>query len=181
MGTLPDIFYEDLSCLLSIRSVNGDCGPTGPDAPLGRGVAQAIEAFLAIGRRMGFHTVNLDGYAGYVQWGDTGPVVAILTHLDTVPAGGEWAAPPFALTRREGKLYGRGVCDDKGPALVSLYAMQALRDCAIVAHVHDEVILEADPSMSLEAVCERMGRTPPWAQGLLLRADGYATPFYKKD
>ena len=61
------------------------------------------------------------------------------------------------------------------------YAMQALRDCAIVAHVHDEVIIEADPSMSLEAVCERMGRTPPWAQGLLLRADGYATPFYKKD
>ena len=61
------------------------------------------------------------------------------------------------------------------------YAMQALRDCAIVAHVHDEVILEADPGMSLEAVCERMGRTPPWVQGLLLRADGYATPFYKKD
>lgn len=61
------------------------------------------------------------------------------------------------------------------------YAMQALRDCAIVAHVHDEVILEADPGMSLEAMCERMGRTPPWAQGLLLRADGYATPFYKKD
>lgn len=61
------------------------------------------------------------------------------------------------------------------------HAMQALRDCAIVAHVHDEVIIEADPGMSLEAVCERMGRTPPWAQGLLLRADGYATPFYKKD
>ena len=61
------------------------------------------------------------------------------------------------------------------------HAMQALRDCAIVAHVHDEVIIEADPSMSLEAVCERMGRTPPWAQCLLLRADGYATPFYKKD
>lgn len=61
------------------------------------------------------------------------------------------------------------------------YAMQALRDCAIVAHVHDEVIIEADPGMSLETVCERMGRTPPWAQGLLLRADGYATPFYKKD
>lgn len=61
------------------------------------------------------------------------------------------------------------------------HAMQALRDCAIVAHVHDEVILEADPGMSLETVCERMGRTPPWAQGLLLRADGYATPFYKKD
>ena len=48
-------------------------------------------------------------------------------------------------------------------------------------HIHDEVVIEADPSMSLDAVCEQMGRTPPWAKGLLLRADGYATPFYKKD
>ena len=61
------------------------------------------------------------------------------------------------------------------------HAMQELRDCAIVAHVHDEVILEADPDMSLEAVCERMGRTPSWARGLVLRADGYAAPFYKKE
>ena len=61
------------------------------------------------------------------------------------------------------------------------YAMQTLRCCSIVAHVHDEVILEATPGMSLEAVCEQMARTPPWAQGLQLRADGYATDFYKKD
>lgn len=61
------------------------------------------------------------------------------------------------------------------------YAMQTLRCCSIVAHVHDELIIEADPRMSLEAVCEQMGRTPPCAQGLQLRADGYATDFYKKD
>ena len=61
------------------------------------------------------------------------------------------------------------------------YAMQTLRCCSIVAHVHDELIIEADPRMSLEAVCEQMGRTPPWAPGLQLRADGYATDFYKKD
>lgn len=60
-------------------------------------------------------------------------------------------------------------------------AMQTLRCCSIVAHVHDELIIEADPRMSLEAVCEQMGRTPPWAPGLQLRADGYATDFYKKD
>jgi len=60
-------------------------------------------------------------------------------------------------------------------------AMQTLRHCSIVMHVHDEIIIEADPRMSLEAVCEQMGRTPPWAKGLLLRADGYETDFYKKD
>ena len=61
------------------------------------------------------------------------------------------------------------------------YAMQTLKNCAIVAHVHDEVIIEADKRMSVEAVCEQMGRTPPWAKGLALRADGYSCSFYQKD
>ena len=61
------------------------------------------------------------------------------------------------------------------------YAMQTLKNCAIVATVHDEIIIEADKRMSVEAVCEQMGRTPPWAKGLLLRADGYSCSFYQKD
>ena len=61
------------------------------------------------------------------------------------------------------------------------YAMRTLRNCSIVAHVHDEIIIEADRRMSLPAVCEQMGRTPPWAKGLLLRADGYECTFYQKD
>ena len=82
------------------------------------------------------------------------------------------------------------------------YAMNTLRCCSIVMHIHDEVVIEADPRMSLQAVCDQMGRTPPWAKGcgspvetsavgrstdragrreLQLRADGYETQFYKKD
>lgn len=61
------------------------------------------------------------------------------------------------------------------------YVMRTLGCCSIVMHVHDEIVIEADPCMSLEAVCEQMGRTPPWAPGLLLRADGYECNFYKKD
>ena len=61
------------------------------------------------------------------------------------------------------------------------YAMKTLRCCSIVMHIHDEVVIEADPRMSMEAVCDQMGRTPPWAKGLQLRADGYETEFYRKD
>ena len=61
------------------------------------------------------------------------------------------------------------------------YAMRTLRCCSIVMHIHDEVVIEADRRMSLTAVCDQMGRTPPWASGLQLRADGYETDFYKKD
>lgn len=60
------------------------------------------------------------------------------------------------------------------------YAIKTLRCCSIVMHIHDEVVIEASPDMSLQAVCDQMGRTPPWAKGLQLRADGYETDFYKK-
>lgn len=80
--------------------------------------------------------------------------------------------------------YGPKFCENAIQTIardILMYAMQTLRNCSIVAHVHDELIIEADRRMSLSAVCEQMGRTPPWAKGLLLRADGYECDFYKKD
>lgn len=80
--------------------------------------------------------------------------------------------------------YGPKFCENITQAIardILMYAMQTLRNCNIVAHVHDEVIIECRKDMSLDAVCEQMGRTPPWAKGLLLRADGYECQFYKKD
>ena len=61
------------------------------------------------------------------------------------------------------------------------YAIKTLRHCFIVAHVHDELIIECPIDVSLKAICDQMGRTPPWIEGLCLRADGYETMFYKKD
>ena len=61
------------------------------------------------------------------------------------------------------------------------YAMKTLRCCNIVMHIHDELVIEVDRGVSLQAVCEQMSRTPPWAEGLQLRADGYECDFYKKD
>ena len=64
---------------------------------------------------------------------------------------------------------------------ILVFAMQTLRCCSIVAHVHDELIIECDRNASLDSVCRQMGRVPPWADGLLLQADGYECDFYKKD
>lgn len=61
------------------------------------------------------------------------------------------------------------------------YAMQTLRCCAIVGHVHDELIIECEKNVNVDAICEQMSRTPPWAEGLILRADGYECQFYQKD
>lgn len=64
---------------------------------------------------------------------------------------------------------------------VLAYAMGTLKDCEIVMHIHDEVVIEANRDLPLQTICERMGRTPPWAKGLMLRADGYECEFYRKD
>lgn len=61
------------------------------------------------------------------------------------------------------------------------YAMRTLSHCRICAHVHDELIIECSQGVSLDVICEQMGRTPPWVEGLVLMADGYEIPFYKKD
>ena len=61
------------------------------------------------------------------------------------------------------------------------YAMRTLSHCFITMHIHDELVIEASPGVDLKVLCEQMGRTPPWADGLKLRADGYETMFYKKD
>ena len=60
-------------------------------------------------------------------------------------------------------------------------AMQTLSHCFICGHVHDELIIECSKDVSLDAICQQMGRTPSWATGLVMRADGYETEFYKKD
>lgn len=79
--------------------------------------------------------------------------------------------------------YGPKFCENVVQAIsrdILCYAMQTLRCARIVAHVHDELIVECDPAVSLEAVCAQMSRTPPWAPGLLLRADGDEMRYYQK-
>lgn len=64
---------------------------------------------------------------------------------------------------------------------ILMYAIRTLSHCFICGHVHDELIIECSKDVSLDVICEQMGRTPPWIPGILLRADGYETEFYKKD
>ena len=87
----------------------------------------ALQAFLSCAAAMGFETRNYDNYVGEVLFGEGEPF-AILAHLDVVPAGSGWTHAPFGGEIENGKLYGRGAMDDKGPAVVCLYALKALKD-----------------------------------------------------
>ena len=98
-------------------------------APFGKGAAEALNYFLNLAQSFGFETKNYEGYAGEVIFGE-GEEFAILAHLDVVPAGGGWTHDPFGgeIDYKNQKIWGRGAMDDKGPAVISLYALKALKD-----------------------------------------------------
>lgn len=121
-----DSFLQDLKKVISIKSINANCGEITEKAPLGEGINEAIEAFCEIGRRMGFKAKNLDGYCGYIEMGEGEKMVGIIAHTDTVETGEGWDYDALSCTVTEDGVYGRGVADDKGPALLSLYAMKEI-------------------------------------------------------
>ncbi|MBB6063028.1 succinyl-diaminopimelate desuccinylase [Thermosipho japonicus] len=118
-----DEILENLEKLIEIKSV---MGPASQDAPFGVGPAMALSEALKISKKLGFETKNIDFYAGHVTFGNTGKLYGILGHLDVVPEGDleKWETDPYKLVIRDGKMFGRGVSDDKGPTIGALYALK---------------------------------------------------------
>ena len=113
---------QDIDTLVRIPSVE-DLTAASPDAPYGAQPAQALDAALAIAQRLGLDAHNCEGRIGYADLhGDSDTQIAIIGHVDVVPAGPGWAFPPFEVTRKDGYLVGRGVADDKGPTVVAMHA-----------------------------------------------------------
>lgn len=99
---------------------------------------------LSLCRSFGFRTKNADYRYGYAEIGEGEELIGILAHLDTVPAGEGWNYPPFAGTLADGQLYGRGVEDDKGPAIACVYAMRDLLESGVPLRKRIRLILGQD-------------------------------------
>lgn len=131
-----------LASLVRIPSVRGEAED---GCPFGREPARALEKFLEIAKDMGFTVKNHENYVGTIDYYPDGePTLGILCHLDVVPVGEGWNTPPFELTVSNGYLYGRGVMDDKGPAVSVLYAMYALKKSGVRLSQNVRFIVGAD-------------------------------------
>ena len=114
---------------MRIDSVKGEAKP---DAPYGEGPKAALMDALALGERLGFKTGCADNRVGWVEYGEGEEMVGVLGHLDVVPVGDDgWTYPPFGAEIHDGKLWGRGVLDDKGPIIGSIFALKAIRDLGL--------------------------------------------------
>lgn len=113
---------SDIASLVACPSVADDSAAE-PGAPFGRSVRDALDCSLGIAERLGYEVTDDDGYVGIADIpGEREEHLATIAHVDVVPAGPGWNTDPFSMERREGWLLGRGVIDDKGPAVLSLYA-----------------------------------------------------------
>ena len=118
---------ESLQELIRIRSVGEEAGAH----PFGDGPHACLMACLALGERLGFRTARPDDMAGDVEYGSGEEMVAVLGHLDVVPEGDGWNYPPYGAVIDNGRLYGRGAVDDKGPTVAALYALRAIADSGV--------------------------------------------------
>ena len=101
------------------------------DYPFGKECANALNYFLKLANKLGFKTKNVNGYCGWVEFGEGKDLIGIVGHLDVVPANeNDWIHAPFIPTISDNKIYGRGAIDDKGPVIASLYAMKSVMDYA---------------------------------------------------
>lgn len=99
--------------------------------PYGRNVHRCLVYMLELAKAMGFKTCNVDNHVGWCEYGEGEEMVAVLGHLDVVPAGEGWSVPPFEGRIIDDKLYGRGTMDDKGPTMAALYGLYALKESGL--------------------------------------------------
>ncbi|WP_434305522.1 dipeptidase PepV [Clostridium botulinum] len=125
---LKDDLIDSTAELIKIKSIEGEAKE---GKPYGEGVANALEKALEISEKLGFKTVNVDGYVGYAEYGEGDEYVGVLGHLDLVPEGDGWKYPPYAAEIHDGKMYGRGTTDDKGPIMAALYGLKAIKEAKL--------------------------------------------------
>ena len=142
IGATLEQQVKDLQALIRIPSVKA--APEG-NLPFGAPMQEALDATLKLGESLGFPGGrDLEGYAGIIETGSGEEMLGILAHLDVVPAGEGWSCPPFGAEVRDGRIYGRGAIDDKGPAVSALYALAAIQDAGIPLNKRVRVILGCD-------------------------------------
>lgn len=123
-----------------------------PGMPFGKGPYDALNFMLQLGKNMGFEIKNLDGYAGHIDFGHGDETVGILAHVDVVPEGEGWTYPPYGGEIHNNSIYGRGAIDDKGPAVIVLYAMKALKDSGVDLNKKIRLILGANEETRWECM-----------------------------
>lgn len=142
---------KDLQSLVQINSVLDESTAT-EEVPFGNGPLEALNWMLAQGQAQGMKTENMANKVGYIEMGEGEEMVGILCHVDVVPAGSDWVHEPFGAEIEDGKLFGRGAIDDKGPTMAAWLAMKMVKDSGVQLDRRVRMIIGSDEETGFRCV-----------------------------
>lgn len=167
IDSYQDNIMADLKTLVRIPSVL-DTATVGKNAPFGKNIRRALDEIISMSKKLGFEVKDYDGYAASVKFGNNGKEVGVLCHTDVVPVDDQWVTDPFETVVKDGKIYGRGTVDDKGPLVAILYAMKAIKESGLPVNGHINHIIGCNEETGHECIkhyltkekCPDMGFSP---------------------
>ncbi|MBX4263581.1 dipeptidase PepV [Clostridium estertheticum] len=172
LNKLIDDMKEDIikstQEIIKIKSVESE---PKPGMPFGEGVAKSLECALGVAKRLGLHTVNVDGYVGYAEYGTGDDYVLALGHLDIVPEGDGWIYPPYGAEIHDGKMYGRGTTDDKGPIMATLFGLKAIKDAKLPVSKRIRVLFGTNEETGSKELDHYLEKEKPPVAGFTPDAD----------
>lgn len=151
VGKRKESLIKDTQELLHIRSLL-DEEHTSAEAPLGKGVKEALDFMLNLGEKDGFIPKNVGNLAGHLEFGAGKELLGILCHVDVVPEGDGWSSDPFGAEIREGKIFARGALDDKGPTMAAYYAMKIVKELRLPLKKRVRMIIGTDEESNWRCV-----------------------------
>ena len=157
-----DDIMKDLGDIIAIPSV---AQPQDGPYPFGKDAATAVDKAIEIAERYGIKTKNSDYYAMHAELGEGEENAVVMAHLDVVPAGEGWDSDPYTMVIRDGKAFGRGGSDNKGPAIVALHCLRALKEAGVVGKRKLRVVLGSAEEIGMQDMGHYFpkSRCPPWA------------------
>lgn len=157
-----DQLISDLDKLLQIPSIK-NVNESEEGKPFGIEIANALNFMLELGAKEGFRVKNLNGYAGYIEYGpeDAEDYIAVLCHIDVVPPTGDWTNDPFVPLIKDGKIIARGAIDDKGPTMAAFYALKKIKDSGLQMKHRIRIIIGTDEESGMNCMKTYQKMEPP--------------------
>lgn len=158
IDSYKDELISSVKKIIGIRSVEGE---KKENVPFGEGPLRALKCALSISEELGFKTVNIDNYIGYAEYGEGDDYVGILGHVDVVPEGDGWKYPPFSGEIHDGRMYGRGALDDKGPIIAALYGLYAIKESKLPLSKKVRIIFGTNEESGCSEIAHYLAKEKP--------------------
>lgn len=139
--SMKNDIIADVQDIISYKSIESK---PEPGAPFGVEMRRCLDRTLEICKKLGINTENFDGYAGHAEYGEGDEIIGILVHVDVVPEGSDWSHEPYGGEVNDGKIFGRGTIDDKGPAIAAIYGLKAAMDSGVKFNRRVRIIIGCD-------------------------------------